>query len=148
MAKLLALILALGVITLVSVRRLDAQASDISDEVQPQAQTQPVSGIQHIIWVWFENREVSQITTGTAPYFTSFAAANVNLTNFYGVSHPSLPNYLAAFSGSTQGVGDDNYHTFPATTDNLAKQLAAAGKSWRVYAQDFPGSCFDGTSFT
>ena len=93
-----------------------------------------------------ENRR--QITAATAPYFTSFAAANVNLTNFYGVSHPSQPNYLDGFSGSNQGVTGDGYYTFPASTDNLAKQLAAAGKSWRVYAQDYPGNCFDGDSST
>src|SRR4051812_22298874 len=69
-------------------------------------QTTPAGAaqLQHIIWVWFENRELSSITAVTAPYFTSFAAANVNFTNFYGVSHPSQPNYLEAFSGSAQGV--------------------------------------------
>ena len=148
MARSLALILVFGLIVLVSIRRLDAQTINSADDVQPQSQTAAGSGIQHIIWVWFENRESSQITAATAPYFTSFAAANVNLTNFYGVSHPSQPNYLAGFSGSNQGVTGDGYVTFPASTDNLAKQLAAAGKSWRVYAQNFPGSCFDGTTST
>jgi phosphatidylinositol-3-phosphatase len=148
MSRLLVLILVLGVTVLVSVRHLDAQTINTTDEIQPQSQTETVTGIQHIIWVWFENRESSQITATTAPYFTSFAAANVNLTNFYGVSHPSQPNYLDAFSGSNQGVTDDGYCTFPASTDNLAKQLAAAGKSWRVYAQNFPGGCFNGTSNT
>src|ERR1044071_3862314 len=148
MTKWFASILILGVFGLVSIQRLNAQASNVSGEVQPQAQTQPVNGIQHIIWLWFENREASQITATTAPYFTSFAAANVNLTNFYGVSHPSQPNYLDAFSGSNQGITNDGYCTFPTSTDNLAKQLTTAGKSWRVFAQNFPGSCFDGTSFT
>ena len=148
MARLLALILVFGVIVLVSIRRLDAQTINIADDVQPQSQTAAVSGIQHIIWVWFENRESTAITAATAPYFTSFAAANVNLTNFYGVSHPSQPNYLDAFSGSNQGVTNDSYCTFPASTDNLAKQLAAAGKSWRVYAQNFPEGCFDGATST
>ena len=120
----------------------------VSDDVQPQSQTAAVSGIQHIIWVWFENRETTQITAATAPYFTSFAAANVNLTNFYGVTHPSQPNYLDGFSGSNQGVTNNSYCTFPASTGNLAKQLAAAGKSWRVYAQNFPSPCFDGDSST
>ncbi len=117
-----------------------------SDQLPEQPETVP--GIQHVIWVWFENREVTAITAVTAPYFASFAAANVNFTNFYGVSHPSQPNYLDGFSGSNQGITNDNYCTFPASTDNLAKQLAAAGKSWRVYAQNFPGSCSDVTSFT
>jgi len=146
MARLLALILVFGVIVLVSTRLLDAQTINLADEVQPQAQTATASGIQHIIWVWFENKEYTAITAATAPYFTSFAAANVNLTNFYGVSHPSEPNYLDAFSGSNQGVTDDGHYTFPASRDNLAKQLAAAGKSWRVYAQNFPSTCFDGDS--
>ncbi|MEY2504951.1 MAG: phosphatidylinositol-3-phosphatase, partial [Verrucomicrobiota bacterium] len=84
----------------------------------------------------------------TAPYFASFAAANVDFTNFYGVTHPSQPNYLDGFSGSNQGVTGDGYATFSASTDNLAKQLAAAGKSWRVYAQNFPGSCSDTTAST
>ena len=144
MARSLASILVLGVIVFVSIRRLDAQAIKIAGDVQPQSQTAAVSGIQHIIWVWFENREATAITAATAPYFTSFAAANVNLTNFYGVSHPSQPNYLDAFSGSNQGVTDDGHYTFPASRDNLAKQLAVAGKSWRVYAQNYPSVCFDG----
>ena len=131
---------------------LDAAAGDqtsyVADDVQPQSQTAAVSGIQHIIWVWFENRETTQITAATAPYFTSFAAANVNLTNFYGVTHPSQPNYLDGFSGSNQGVTNNSYCTFPASTGNLAKQLATAGKSWRVYAQNFPSPCFDGDSST
>ena len=59
------------------------------------------------------------------------------------MSHPSQPNYLDAFSGSNQGITGDGYCTFPASTDNLAKQLAVAGKSWRVFAQDYPGNCSD-----
>jgi hypothetical protein len=148
MAKLLALLLAFSVSVPGSIRHLDAQTINGADGVQPQSQMAAVNGIQHIIWVWFENREVTAITSATAPYFTSFAAANVNLTNFYGVTHPSQPNYLDAFSGSNQGVTNDSHFTFPASTNNLAKQLAAAGKSWRVYAQNFPSPCFDGNSST
>ena len=148
MTRLLALILVLGVTVLVSIRRLDAQTGPMTEGIPQQSQTTAVSGIQHIIWVWFENRESTQITAATAPYFTSFAAANVDLTNFYGVSHPSQPNYLDGFSGSNQGVTDDGHYTFPAATDNLAKQLAAAGKSWRAYAQDYPSVCFDGDTST
>jgi hypothetical protein len=129
-------------------RGLDAQTNKTGGGIEPQSPSASVSGIQHIIWIWFENREASAITAATAPYFASFAAANVNLTNFYGVTHPSQPNYLDGFSGSNQGITGDGYCTFPASTDNLAKQLAAAGKSWRVYAQNFPGGCSDTTSNT
>jgi hypothetical protein len=99
--------------------------------------------INHVIWVWFENREATQITAQTAPFFTSFAAANANLTNYFGITHPSQPNYVDAFSGADQGIVTDGHTSLPATVDNIAKQLTAAGKSWRVFAQDYPGNCFD-----
>lgn len=139
--------LAIGVSLLSSNQSSGEQRTNSPAEALSIASAGAIPEIQHVIWVWFENREVSAINATSAPYFTSFAAANVNFTNFYGVTHPSQPNYLDAFSGSNQGITTDGYCTFPAATDNLAKQLVNVGKSWRVYAQDFPGSCFDGTSF-
>lgn len=122
---------------------LEDQGNNSEGTIEEPNQLETVPGIEHVIVVWFENREVTAITGVTAPYFTSFANTYVNFTNFYGVSHPSQPNYLDVFSGSNQGVTNDNYCTFPASVDNLAKQLAAAGKSWRVYVQNYPGSCSD-----
>ncbi|MGH9819165.1 MAG: alkaline phosphatase family protein, partial [Pyrinomonadaceae bacterium] len=101
-----------------------------------------------MIWIWFENREAADINATTAPFFTNFASTHASFASYFGVAHPSQPNYLAAFSGSTQGVLNDNHFSFPATTDNLAKQLTAAGKSWRLYAQDYPGNCFNGDTST
>lgn len=123
-------------------------ARDLGGSRPEQVQTTPIPGVNHIIWVWFENRESTAITPATAPFFSSFAAANVNFANFFGVEHPSQPNYLDAFSGSNQGVTNDNHFTFPASVDNLAKQMAVAGRSWRVYAQDYPGGCSDADTFT
>jgi len=104
----------------------------------------PVAGVKHVIWVWFENRDIGEITGQTAPFFTSFAADNANFTNYFGVEHPSQPNYIDAFSGSNQGITDDAHHTIAAAgLDNLGKEMSAKGLSWRVYAQDYPGGCSD-----
>ena len=139
-----------GLVVLLSVAILlsfsTAQAQTVVSGNSPQGLTQlqpPIAGVRHVIWVWFENREITDITAQTAPFFTSFAGANANFSNYFGIEHPSQPNYIDAFSGSNQGVTDDNHHSVAATVDNLAKQLAAAGRSWRVFAQDFPGSCSD-----
>ena len=43
------------------------------------------------------------IANPSAPYITSLAAGNANFTQSYAETHPSEPNYLALFSGSTQG---------------------------------------------
>jgi phosphatidylinositol-3-phosphatase len=65
-------------------------------------------------------------------------------TNYAAVAHPSQPNYIALFSGSTQGVKDDNRHTVNAA--NLADQLDAKGKTWKIFEQNFPSACFTGMS--
>ncbi len=111
--------------------------------IQPQAPAVANTRVRHIIWVWFENEESTALTQSTAPTFMNFAANNVNLTQFYATTHPSQPNYLVAFSGSAQNVTNDAHFTFPASVDNLAKQMAAAGRSWRVYVQAYPGGCSD-----
>jgi hypothetical protein len=97
--------------------------------------------VNHVFWIWFENREITAVTT---PTFVNFASTYANFTNFFGISHPSQPNYVDADSGSNQAITDDSYHTITANgNDNLAKQLAAAGKSWRAYMQSYPGGCSD-----
>ena len=43
------------------------------------------------------------IGNSAAPYINSLAAGGANFTQSYAITHPSQPNYLALFSGSTQG---------------------------------------------
>jgi hypothetical protein len=49
-----------------------------------------------------ENRSYDQAIAGgyTAKLAADYSAA----TDYHGVSHPSLPNYLAMTSGSTWGI--------------------------------------------
>ena len=102
--------------------------------------------IAHVVVVWLENKEASQITASSMPYLYGLSTQYGRATQTYGVSHPSLPNYLAFWSGSTQGVTDDNNHDVNAAS--LSSQLTAAGKQWRVYAQNVPGNCYRGATAT
>ena len=68
-----------------------------------------------------ENRSYDQAITGG--YIGSLAKKYGVATNYHGISHPSLPNYLAMTSGSTWGVADDGYHRLPET--GLGAQLTA-----------------------
>ena len=72
------------------------------------------------------------------PYLYGLAEAYGRADQFYAVTHPSLPNYLAFWSGSTQGVTDDAVHDLAGSS--LSDQLTAAGRSWRTYAQDYPAT--------
>jgi hypothetical protein len=94
-----------------------------------------------------ENKGYANIVGNSgAPYINSLIADYGLATNYRGVAHPSEPNYLALFSGSTQGIADDANHDFAG--QNLADQLEARGKTWQVFAQNVPLDCFTGATAT
>jgi phospholipase C len=103
----------------------------------------PPSGIppfKHVVLVIFENRAFSQVMgTSSASYFNQLAKGGANFTNSHAITHPSQPNYLALYSGSTHGLSNDSCpHTF--TTANLGGDLIAAGKTFTGYAESLPAS--------
>ncbi len=105
--------------------------------------TSTPGGITRVVVVWMENEEASAITPSTMPYLVGLANQFGRATQMYAITHPSQPNYLALWSGSTHGVTDNDRHDIEA--DSLASQVTAAGKEWRVYAQNVPGNCFKGS---
>jgi hypothetical protein len=64
---------------------------------------------KHIFVIMMENHATDEIigNLADAPYINQLAARHAVATNYFGVTHPSLPNYLAAISGSYQGIFDD-----------------------------------------
>jgi hypothetical protein len=98
----------------------------------------------HVMVVIFENEDAQNIVGGPeAPYLTSLAESGATFSDAHGVTHPSQPNYLALFSGSTQGVVDDSC---PLTFDgpNFAAQLRAVSRSFVGYSEDLPGAGYTG----
>ena len=94
----------------------------------------------HVYLIVMENREYGSIVGNPdAPYINSLIASYGLATNYDAIGHPSEPNYIALFAGSTLGVTSDGRYDLAA--DNLADQVDAAGKSWHVYEQDYPGEC-------
>ena len=62
----------------------------------------------HVVVVIEENHGYERIIGNPdAAFINELAADGALLTNSHGIQHPSQPNYLALFSGSTQGVTDD-----------------------------------------
>jgi phosphatidylinositol-3-phosphatase len=124
-----ALLLALGLVT------LPAGAS-----VASAARAGRLPAFDHVYLIVMENRAYGSIVGNPdAPYINSLIATYGLATNYDAVSHPSQPNYLALFGGSTFGIRNDGIHNLAKS--NLADQLQRAGLSWHVYAQDYPGNC-------
>ncbi|WP_439676809.1 alkaline phosphatase family protein [Embleya sp. MST-111070] len=106
----------------------------------------------HVVVVVHENANQEEIIgSSQAPYLNQLAAGGASLTDFHGETHPSQPNYLAMFSGSTQGVTGDECPPpgAPYSADNLGRQLIDVGATWGSYNEDWsaanPGACTNGS---
>lgn len=107
-------------------------------------QAQPVPRPDHIVIVVEENKHYSQIIGNRdAPYINALAERGVLFTQSYGVTHPSQPNYLALFSGSTRGIRS-NVCPLELSGDNLASALLAKGLSFASYSESMPEPGFEG----
>jgi phospholipase C len=98
---------------------------------------------QHIVVVIEENHGYDQIIgSANAPYINKLAKEGTLFTNSHSVTHPSQPNYLAFFSGSTQNVDGDACLTerTPLTTSNLGAALIKAGYSFKGYSETLPNT--------
>ncbi len=87
-----------------------------------------------------ENHSPTEIIgNSSAPFINSLLGKGEWFTNAHGVAHPSLPNYLALFSGSTQGVTDDGCG-YSFSGPNLASQLKSSGQTFGGYAESAPSN--------
>ena len=119
-------------------------ASDTSTATPQANATDEVPDFDHIVLIMLEN-EYYQDVIGNAemPHLNAMAKQNVLLSNYHAVSHPSLPNYLALVSGSTQGISSDCLTCF-IDQPNLADELEASGRTWKSYQESMPSPCFIG----
>jgi hypothetical protein len=91
----------------------------------------------HTVIVVMENHSYSEVIG--APYIASLVKGGANMTDSHGVRHPSQPNYLALWSGSTQGLTDDSCpHTFSGSS--LGKQLLNTGRTTAIYSENLPSA--------
>ena len=95
-----------------------------------------LKNFQHVFVIMMENTGFDTLIGNSNAPFINAAASNFGLaTNYFGVTHPSQPNYIAATSGSTNGVSDDSDTTIDVA--NIVDQLEAHGKTWKAYMQSF-----------
>jgi hypothetical protein len=116
----------------------------------------------NIFVILMENTSLSTLqpamTGGTAPYLQSLATKYATGSNYLGVDHPSLPNYIALTSGGEPPVACDCLPTAdagtcvtgvclifpcscPSAATNIADQIQTAGKTWKNFAEDMVTPC-------
>jgi phospholipase C len=99
-----------------------------------QGNRKDLKNFQHVFVIMMENTGFdSLIGNPNAPWINMAAQTYGLATNYFGVTHPSQPNYIAATSGATNGVPNDNDIT--VNVPNIVDQLEAHGKTWKAYMQ-------------
>lgn len=128
--------------------------------IQPQTSFVP----DRIFLIIMENQSFDNVIGSTtvsgytllAPFLTQAALQNSLATLAFGVSHPSLPNYLSLLAGNSFGIHDDNgscyarprprgCHTF--NKKNLVDTFEAAGITWASYNESMPRDGFLGQRY-
>jgi acid phosphatase len=95
----------------------------------------------HVVVIVEENKSLEQIDgSDRATFINAIAKRGAFFVHAHGVTHPSLPNYLALFAGVTNTNGDG----CPAagispSAPNLGSELLAAHLSFTGYAEALPG---------
>jgi phosphatidylinositol-3-phosphatase len=106
------------------------------------------TALTHIFIIVEENKPYqSVIGNPAAPYINSLASQYALANMYSAVAHPSLPNYLALTSGSTQGFTTDCNPPDAGceiSATNIADEIEHSGRTWKEYAESMPITC--GTS--
>ena len=110
------------------------------------AATGSIPRFRHVVLIVFENKDYGQVIgQSSAPVFNRLARRYALLTRYEAVARPSLPNYLALVSGSTQGV-TENCDDCSFSAKTLADTIAASRRTWKTYAEDLPEPGFTGAT--
>ena len=110
------------------------------------AQAQLLPRLDHIVIVIEENKAFTQIIGNpAAPYLNDLSHRGALFTQSYGVAHPSQPNYLVLFSGSTYSVTSD-VCPLELSGNNLAGALEKK-LSFVSYSESMPQPGFGGCAY-
>src|SRR4051812_42719707 len=106
----------------------------------------PAAGhLDRIFVLMLENHSQSSVIDDpNAPYLTSLAHRYAMADRYYGVTHPSMPNYLAAIAGDNFGIQDDNdQKVVNLDRPNLVDQLESRHIDWDAYFDTLPANKLD-----
>ncbi|KLU86701.1 acid phosphatase [Magnaporthiopsis poae ATCC 64411] len=125
------------------------------DEIRAAQATARVSSPTSNVWgvafdrfiqIWLENTNF-QAAAGD-PNFQWLASQGILLTNHFGVTHPSQPNYAAAAAGDHFGMDSGDYFRFPEGISTVVDLLDTKNVSWAAYQEHLPYAGYQGFNFS
>jgi len=99
--------------------------------------------IQHVFTIVLENAGLSDALG--APYLKQLYNTYAGANHYYGVCHPSAPNYIAMTSGAKYQCGSDAVNQY--FQNNIADLVTGKGETWNAYMESMPFPCDPGWAF-
>ena len=117
------------------------------------ARAEVVPPLDHVIVVVMENKNPEDVND--ASFISGLVRSGATFSDYRAIAHPSQPNYVALWSGGTQGIDSNRCPatSSPLMTPNLGTLSEGAGLTWRAYAENLPATgseeCFaDGKRYS
>lgn len=95
-----------------------------------------------IMIIWNENTDYTMAAND--PSLALLAKQGITLSNYFGVTHPSEPNYCASLGGDNFGMDNDAFNQIPTNVSSVMDLLDDKKISWGAYQEDLPFSGFEG----
>lgn len=139
-------ILRLGIAALAALGLVAASSVNASAARRGPCGTRSLSSTHytHVVWIWMENHSYDDVIgSASAPYINRLATECGLAVNYHNITHPSLPNYIAA----TSGLPLQRLARFTSDCDpsgdcrTPARSIFSQAPSWKAYEESMPTPC-------
>lgn len=126
-------------------------ASQIAKDAQSAQTLQWTSDVKgksfdRFVVIWLENTDYDQ--AAEEPNMAWIASQGITLKNYWAVTHPSEPNYMASVGGDYFALDDDRFIALPSNISTLADLLDDKGISFASYQEHLPYTGFQGFNYS
>ncbi|GMM32378.1 hypothetical protein DAMA08_051230 [Martiniozyma asiatica (nom. inval.)] len=130
---------------------LEPSTSDIAKAAATASTTQWTSDVKgkafdRFVVIWLENTNFDQ--AAEEPHMAWLAEQGITLTNYWALTHPSEPNYMASVGGDYFSLDDDRFVYLPKNVSTVVDLLDDKGISWATYQEHLPYTGFQGYNYS
>lgn len=106
----------------------------------------PGKAFDRFITIWLENQDFAEVEKNS--HIKNLAKQGILLTEYYGLTHPSQPNYIASVGGDYFGLNHDAFVQIPENVSTIVDLFDEPGISWKGYFEGLPGPGYMGPGST
>ncbi|KAF4553116.1 Acid phosphatase-like protein 2 [Elsinoe fawcettii] len=134
-----------GIAQNTATRPADVYAAQATARTDSPTSSVKGKAFDRFVQVWLENTDYE--AAAADPNLLWLASKGIKLSNYFGVTHPSEPNYVASVGGDNFGIDNDNFNKVAPNVSTVIDLLEDKAISWGEYQEDMPYSGFMGQAW-